>query len=78
MTMQVAVELDAAEYDRFRRWLQTAAATVNPDQPRSVTPGRVVSAMLRATIANQTVASIVLDQLRQDQKSGQVKMIASP
>lgn len=78
MTMQVAIEMDTAEYDRFHRWLKTAAAAVNPDQPRPVTPGRAVSAMLRATIANQAVAGIVLDQLRQDQKSGRVKMIASP
>lgn len=78
MTMQVAIELDAAEYDRFHRWLKAAAAAVNPDQPRPVTPGRAVSAMLRATIAHPAVASIVLDQLRQDQKSGRVKMTVSP
>lgn len=78
MTMQVAIELDAAEYDRFHSWLKTAAVAANPDQPRAVTPGRAISAMLRATIANQAVASIVLDQLRQDQKSGRAKMTASP
>jgi hypothetical protein len=70
VTTQMAIELDAAERDRFDRWLKTAAVAVNPDQPRAVTPGRAVSAMLRATIANETVAHIVLDQLRQDHKSG--------
>ena len=64
--VRVTAGLDPATYTELNRWVGGAAIAVNPDFPRLLL-AQAIRAMIHATTASETVASAVIEQLRQGQ-----------
>jgi hypothetical protein len=65
--VRITIDLDPADYLELKRWLETAGAALKPDFPRPVQQMQAVKAMIRATITDDVVNSVVVDLLRKDQ-----------
>jgi hypothetical protein len=63
MTMQIAVDLDDAEHERFGRRLASTAPAVNPHDAH-LDAGAAIRAMIRVTMRDTEITSTVASQLR--------------
>ena len=61
--VRITIDLDPGEYRQLKRWLASAAATLNPDWP-DLTQMTAVRAMIHYITTDTAATSAVLDQLQ--------------
>jgi hypothetical protein len=66
---RVTLDLAPADYSTLNRWLLTAAAEVDPEDPRRVSLASALRAMIKVTTLDNLVTSMVVDQLRREREA---------
>jgi hypothetical protein len=67
--VRITVDLDPTDYLALKRWLESAAAAVEPEFPKPLQQQRAVRAMIRATVADDVVNAVVVDLLKKDRET---------
>jgi len=65
---RVTLDLAPADYAALNRWLLTAAAEADPEDPRRVSLASALRAMIKVTTADKSIALVVVDQLRRQRE----------
>ena len=64
--VRITTDLEPDEYKQLKRWVESAAETLNPDWP-DLTQMQAIRAMIKATVTDDTVNAVVMELLRQGQ-----------
>lgn len=70
--MQIALDLNEDEHERFRRWLVSTAVVVDPDRPR-LDAGEAIRAMIRVCLRYEDITGQVASQLRHERASDRAR-----